>query len=209
MSTTNTSVSPPGTADGFRTARRGGQAVTAVIVAWVVFAVADRLESVGRHFLVLGVLRMALLVALLGFTAAFVAPGTRLRRWALGMAGIGAVANLVGGLGSVLTDGWSHDPFAPGAGDPPWYAFVIGLSASLFAVGSVMTGIVGRSGGWLAVAAVLGGVLYPMAFVMQGLYGHDPGDLLGHLIWIAPWLALTIGLTRVRPRQDSNLGPAD
>ena len=75
MSTTNTSVSPPGTADGFRTARRGGQAVTAVIVAWVVFAVADRLESVGRHFLVLGVLRMALLAALLGFAAAFVDTG--------------------------------------------------------------------------------------------------------------------------------------
>ena len=77
---------------------------------------------------------------------------------------------------------------------------MIGLSALLFAVGSVLTGIAGRSGGWLAVAAVLGGVLYPMAFVMQGLYGHDPGDLLGHLIWIAPWLALTLGLCRVERR---------
>ena len=71
------------------------------------------------------------------------------------------------------------------------------LSAFVFALGSVLTGIAGRSGGWLAVAAVLGGVLYPMAFVMQGLYGHDPGDLLGHLIWIAPWVALTFGLTRL------------
>ncbi len=157
---------------------------------------------------------MALLVALLGFAAAFVAPGSRLRRWALAVATIGAVANLAGGVGSVVTDGWSYDPFGPGAGDPPWYAFVIGLSAFLFAVGSVLTGIAGRAGGWLAVAAALGGVLYPMAFVMQGIYGHDPGDLLGHLIWIAPWLALTLGLMRVRqgdrrPRQDSNLGPAD
>ena len=104
---------------------------------------------------------------------------------------VGAATNLVGGIGSVLTDGWSHDPFGQGAlPSPPWYAYVIGLSAFLFAVGGILVGIAGRSSGWPAIAAVLGGVLYPMTFVMQGLFGHNPGDLLGHLIWIAPWFAL-------------------
>ena len=86
---------------------------------------------------------------------------------------------------------------------------MIGLSAFLFAVGTIITGIVGRSAGWLAVAAVLGGVLYPMTFVMQGVLGSDPGDLVGHLIWIVPWVALTFGLSRSsRPRPGGERWPA-
>jgi hypothetical protein len=179
-----------------------GRAVTAVIVAWIVLVVIGGLEPIGRHFVLLGALRVALFVALLAFAAAFVVRGGWLGRLGIVAAALGAGANLVGGVGSVVTDGWSYNPFGPGPEDlaPPWYAYVIGLSAFVFAVGSILTGIAGRSGGWLAVAAVLGGVLYPATVVMQGLYGHDPGDLLGHLIWIAPWLALTVGLSRVAPR---------
>ena len=179
-----------------------GKAITAVIVAWIVLVVIGGLEPIGRHFVLLGVLRVALFVALLAFAAAFVVRDSRLGRLGIAAAALGAGVNLVGGVGSVVTDGWSYNPFGPGTEDlgPPWYAYVIGLSALVFAVGSILVGIAGRSGGWLAVAAVLGGILYPATIVMQGHYGHDPGDLLGHLIWIAPWLALTVGLSRVAPR---------
>lgn len=181
-----------------------GRAVLAVSSVWVVFVVVGPFEPIGRHFLILGVLRVALLVALLGFATAFAVRESRLGRIGLGVAVLGAGANLIGGVGSVVVDGWTHDPFGPGMEDLPgsWYPYVIGLSAFVFALGSILTGIAGRSGGWLAVAAVLGGVLYPMAFVMQGLFGHQPGDLLGHLIWIAPWLALTLGLARVERPQN-------
>ncbi len=187
---------------GEESTSRVGMAVSAVIAAWVVFVVIGGLETIGRHLLILGALRMVLLVALLGFAAAFVARGSRLGRVSLGLVAVGAVANLVGGIGSVVVDGWTFNPFAPGMEDQPvaWYPYVIGLSAFVFAVGCILTGIAGRSGGWLAVAAVLGGVLYPMAVVMQGLLGHDPGDLVGHLIWIAPWLALTVGMSRLGHR---------
>ena len=120
----------------------------------------------------------------------------------LGVAAVGIVANLAGGVGSVITDGWNYNPFGPGAAaSPPWYAYVIGLGAFIFALGSILTGIAARSAGWLALAALLGGLLYPMAVVMQELYGHDPGDLLGHLIWIAPWLVLALGLSRIGSRR--------
>lgn len=60
---------------------------------------------------------------------------------AWGVAAVGAVANLAGGVGSVVTDGWDYNPFAPGAAEsPPWYAFVIGISAFIFAFGSILTG---------------------------------------------------------------------
>ncbi|MGI9085240.1 MAG: hypothetical protein ACR2FE_08090 [Aeromicrobium sp.] len=197
MNPQDRTASPPVDDRGIRSPVGAGRAVAPVIAVWVVFVVAGGLEPIGRHFLVLGLLRVSLFVALLGFAAAFVARSGLLGRLGLGAAAIGAGLNLLGGIGSVITDGWSYDPFGPGSAlEPPWYAYVIGLSAFVFALGSILTGVAGRSGGWLAVAAVLGGVLYPMAFVMQGLYGHDPGDLLGHLIWIAPWLALTIGLAR-------------
>jgi hypothetical protein len=182
---------------GTRSPRDVGRVVAVVIAAWVAVIVVGGLESIGRHFLILGVLRLALFAALLGL--AWVAPRSRLGRLGLIAAAVGAGANLVGGVGSVFTDGWTHDPFGPdAAASPPWYAYVIGLSAFIFAVGSVLTGIAARAAGWPAVMAVLGGVLYPMTFVMQGLYGHDPGDLLGHLVWIAPWLALALGLARFR-----------
>lgn len=183
---------------GIRSPQVVGGVVSAVIAAWVVLVVVGGLESVGRHFLILGVLRLALFAALAALALTIAAPRSRLGYLGLGAAAVGAAANLAGGVGSVVTDGWTYDPFGAGAADlaPPWYAYVIGLSAFIFAVGSVLTGIAARSAGWLAVAAVLGGVLYPMAFVMQGLYGHDPGDLLGHLIWIAPWFVLSVGLSR-------------
>ena len=197
MDTSSRIDASPGTDRGIRSPRDIGRVVAVAIAAWVAVIVVGGLEPIGRHFLILGVLRLALFAALLGL--AWVAPRSRLGRLGLIAAAVGAGANLVGGVGSVVTDGWTHDPFGPdAAAAPPWYAYVIGLSAFIFAVGSSLTGIAARSAGWLGIAAVLGGVLYPMTFVMQGLYGHDPGDLLGHLVWIAPWLALALGLARFR-----------
>jgi hypothetical protein len=174
-----------------------GRIVTAVIAGWVILVVVGGLEPVGRHFLILGVLRLALLAALIGLSLSTSTHRSRLGATGLVIAAVGAVVNLAGGVGSVVTDGWNYDPFGPdAAASPPWYAYVIGLSAFLFALGSILTGIAARSAGWLAHTAVLGGVLYPATILMQGIYGHDPGDLIGHLIWIAPWFALVLGMSR-------------
>ena len=179
-----------------------GRIVAAVIAGWIILVVVGGLESVGRHFVILGILRIVLLAALVVLVLKAGRNPNRFGVLGLGVAAVGAFVNLVGGVGSVVTDGWNYNPFAPGAtASPPWYAFVIGISAVIFALGSILTGIAARSAGWLAVAAVLGGVLYPMAIVMQELYGHDPGDLLGHLIWIAPWLVLALGLSRIGSRR--------
>lgn len=176
-----------------------GTLVTAAVAVWIIFVVVGGLEPVGRHFVILGVLRLALFAALVGLALSASSTPSRLGQLGLGVAAIGSLANLAGGVGSVATDGWNYNPFEPSAAaSPPWYAFVIGISAFIFAIGSILTGIAARSAGWLAVAAVLGGLLYPMTVVMQELYGHDPGDLLGHLIWIAPWLFLAWGLSVVR-----------
>jgi len=179
-----------------------GRMVAVVIAGWIILVVVGGLEPVGRHFVILGVLRIALFAALVALA---IKTGQHQRRFGvfgLGVAAVGVLANLAGGVGSVVTDGWNYNPFGPGAAaSPPWYALVIGLSAFLFALGSILTGVAARSAGWLALAAVLGGLLYPMTIVMQELHGHDPGDLWGHLIWIAPWLVLALGLSRIGSRR--------
>ena len=183
---------------GNRLPRAIGRVVSAAIAGWIVLVVVGEFESVGRHFVILGILRIALFAALVGLALVASTHRSRLGLVSLGVAAVGAAANIAGGVGSVVTDGWNYNPFGAGADvAPPWYAYVIGLSAFIFALGSILSGIAARSAGWLAVAAVLGGMLYPMAIVMQELYGHDPGDLLGHLIWIAPWLVLALGLSGV------------
>ena len=188
--------------EAYRAPRMVGRIVAAVIAGWIILVVVGGLESVGRHFVILGILRIALFAALVALALKARRTRSRLGVFGLGVAAVGVVANLAGGVGSVITDGWDYNPFAPGAAaSPPWYAFVIGISAFIFALGSILTGIAARSAGWLAAAAVLGGLLYPMAVVMQELYGHDPGDLLGHLIWIAPWLVLALGLSRIGSRR--------
>ena len=48
---------------------RIGQAVAAAILAWILFATLGDLQTNGLHLMVLGVLRMALLAALLAFVA--------------------------------------------------------------------------------------------------------------------------------------------
>jgi hypothetical protein len=185
-----------------RQSRLIGQIVATVITGWIILVVAGGLEPVGSHFVILGVLRIVLFAALVALAVKAGQRRSRFGVFGLGVAAVGAVANLAGGVGSVVTDGWDYNPFAPGAAEsPPWYAFVIGISAFIFALGSILTGVAARSAGWPAVAAVLGGLLYPMAVVMQELYGHDPGDLVGHLIWIAPWLVLALGLSRTDSRR--------
>jgi hypothetical protein len=163
-----------------------GYVLAAAIAAWVVFALADQLEPNGRHLLVLGALRIVMLGALLAFAAKVGADATRLGRFGLGAAAVGAVVNLTGGVGAAVTDGWSFNPFAPGGpAEPPWYAYLVMIGAIVFMIGTMLVGIVGRRAGWLAVAVILGGVLY-VAVGPLGPYGH--------LVWVAPWFALALGL---------------
>ena len=177
-----------------------GQVVTGAVLAWLAFVLVGGLEAMGRHFVVLGVLRLAMFAALLALILLVGAQSGRLGRLGLGVAALGAVLNLLGGIGAVVTDGWTYNPFAPAVdGAPPWYAYVIGGSAALFALGSIVAGLAARSAGWPAIAALLGGALYPMVFVLQGVYA-DTGAVIGHLVWVAPWLALSLALAVWRPR---------
>lgn len=163
-----------------------GYLTAAVIAAWVVFALVDEPEPNGRHLLVLGALRIVMLGALLAFAARFGADATRFGRFALGAAAVGAVVNLAGGVGAVVTDGWSFNPFAPGGpAEPPWYAFLVLAGAMVFTLGTILVGVAGRRAGWLAVAVILGGVLYAAV---------GPLGANGHLVWVAPWFALALGL---------------
>ena len=162
-----------------------GYVLAAVIAAWVVFGLLDELEPNGRHLLVLGALRIVMLGALLAFAAKVGADSTRFGRFALGSAALGAVVNLVGGIGAVVTDGWSFDPFGPGGpAEPPWYAYLVLAGAMVFTLGTILVGIAGRRGGWLAVVVILGGILYA-AFPL-GAYGP--------VIWVASWFVLALGL---------------
>jgi hypothetical protein len=105
------------------------------------------------------------------------------------VAAVGATFNSVGAVGSVVMDGWTFDPFSTGGeartGSELWYAFVIGLSSFVFAIGTTLVGIAGRPLGWLRISAILAGVLYLVAI---------PLGTPGHYIWIAPWIALAAGL---------------
>ena len=127
-----------------------------------------------------------MLGALLAFAAKVGADASRFGRIALAIAALGAAVNLLGGFGAVVTDGWSFNPFGPeGPAEAPWYAFLVLTGAMVFTLGTILVGIAGRRGGWLAVAVILGGVLYAAAIPL-GAYGH--------VVWVAPWFALALGL---------------
>lgn len=69
-------------------------------------------------------------------------------------------------------------------------------SALLFALGTVLVGIAGRSAGRLGVATILAGACYPLVFVLQMPFGEVTGAVIGHLVWVSAWLALAVGLAR-------------
>ena len=175
-----------------RAARFGaGHVAAAVIAAWIVYVLVGGLEGTGQHFVVLGALRVVLFGALLAFAVAVGANAGRLGRAGLAIAAVGAGAYLLGGVGAVATDGWSFDVFAgDGEFEPPWYAYVLGLSGILFALGTILVGIAGRSSGRLAVAVILAGALFPVVFALQ-----EPLGFAGaHIVWLLPWMALAAGL---------------
>ncbi len=170
-----------------------GHVAVAALAAWAIFVLVGGLDGIGRHFVILGALRIVLFGALLAFAVSVGAHTHRLGRAGLIVAGVGAVAYLAGGVGSVVTDGWSYDVFASdSAVETPWYAYVMGLTGIIFALGTLLVGIAGRrsGGGRLAVAVILAGALFPALFVLQPL-----GHTVGHMVYFAPWMALAIGLT--------------
>lgn len=188
-----------GDTTGGRPARvNAGHVTVAAIVAWLGYVLVGGLESVGRHFVILGAMRVVLFGALLAFALASGAQARRLGRAGLGLAGVSALANLVGGVGAVATDGWSYNPFAPELDDvaAPWYAYVIGLSALAFAIATILVGIAGRGSTRMTTPVVLGGALYPLVFVLQGPLGASTGGTVGHILWLAPWLVLGAALSR-------------
>ncbi len=163
-----------------------GFVTAGAIAAWLVFALLDQLAPNGRHLLALGVLRIVMLGALLAFAGLVGMQASRLGRTALSIAALGAVVNLAGGVGAVLTDGWPFDPFAPGGPEePPWYAYLVLAGAAVFMLGTILVGIAGRLRRRLAVAVILGGVLYASV----GLLGS-----YGHVVWVLPWFALALAL---------------
>jgi len=185
-----------------------GHVAAAVIAAWIVYVLVGGLEGTGQHFVVLGAVRVVLFAALLAFAVAVGAHAGRLGRAGLGIAAVGATAYLLGGVGSVATDGWSYDVFAgPGELDPPWYAYVLGLSGILFAVGTILVGMAGRSGGRLAVAVILAGALFPAVFALESTLGFAGA----HIVWLVPWMVVAAGLIAGpvdRPRSGLNPVPA-
>lgn len=174
-----------------------GHVAAAALAAWLLYVLVGGMDGIGRHFVVLGALRVVLFGALLAFALAAGAHERRLGQVGLVLAGLGALVNLVGGIGSVTTDGWSFDVFgAEGPADPPWYAYVIGLSGFLFALGTVLVGLAGRAAGRIAAAVVLAGVLFPAVFVLQ-----DVSHAVGHIVWLAPWGVLAAWLAAAEPRR--------
>ena len=181
---------------------RVGQLAAVTIIGWVAFALLADLEPNGLHLLVLGGLRVVLFATLLAFASWSNATSSRLGRFGLGLAAVTAVGGLVGGVGAVVTDGWGYNPFLDTLPlSTPWYAYVIGASVLLFAVGTIVVGLAGRAAGWPALAAVAAGAGYFATVALQAPLGATTGAVVGHLIWIAAWLALALGLMASRGRQ--------
>ncbi|MDQ4025099.1 MAG: hypothetical protein M3217_06375 [Actinomycetota bacterium] len=178
--------------EGRPTTRIGaGHVAAAAIAVFVVYALVGGLKGTGRHFVELGAMRIVLFGALLAFAQGNGASARRLGRAGLVIAGMTAVTYLAGGIGAVATDGWSYDVLDPSVeGDPPWYAYVIGASAMLFALGTLLVGIAGRAGSRLAVAVILAGAMFPLVFVLESALGFAGA----HALWLAPWMALSVGL---------------
>jgi hypothetical protein len=173
-----------------------GYITAAVITAWLVYVtLAGGLVPGGRNFLILGAVRIALFAALIAFARLAIARTGLVGRVGFLLAAVGAAAYVGGAVASIAVDGWSFNPMADGNADPPLYLIVLGLSANLFALGTVLVGIAGRAGGWLAAAVVLAGLLYPLV-----LFPLQPfGTTAGHVVWLAAYLVLAGGLVASKP----------
>ncbi|HEV2755126.1 MAG TPA: hypothetical protein VG318_05040 [Actinomycetota bacterium] len=179
--------------EGRPTARIGaGHVATAAIAVFVVYALVGGLKGTGRHFVELGALRIVLFGALLAFAQGSGAGARRLGRTGLVMAGITAVTFLAGAFGAVATDGWSYDIFDPSleGDEAPWYAYVIGASGILFALGTLLVGIAAWGRSRLAVAAILAGAMFPLVFILETPLGAAGA----HSVWLAPWMLLSVGV---------------
>lgn len=181
-----------------------GTVTVAAVGAWSAYAVIGGIEPNGRHFLELAGMRLVLFAALLAFGLSLAGRVPRVLTLGLVLSGLGAAAYLVGAVGAVGTDGWSFDPLADPSAEPPWYLMVIGLSANVFSLGAILVGIAGRAAGWPAAAVALGGALYPLL-----LFPIQPfGVTIGHLLWLLPWLALGVWMSRTGSRQ-ATVGTAE
>jgi len=163
-------------------------------VAFLAYILAFGLDTTGRHLFVLSLARLAFLAGLGAFLLTTGLSGG-LARTGFGLAAAGALLNLAGAVGHVATDGWSYNPFDGQRATAPWYAYVIGISALLFFIGTVVVAIaalrstVARP---LAVAVLLAGV----SFLLAG-----PFVVPGHFVWTVAWVAL--GILVIRAHRES------
>jgi len=159
-------------------------------VAFLSYILLAGLDTTGRHILVISLVRLSFLAGLIA-VAATVRLSRGLSRVGLGLAAVSAVLNLVGAIGWVVTDGWSYNAFdADGPDSPPWYAYVIGSTAILFAFGTILAGIAAiraRVKPALAVAVLLAGLFFPAALLGDAV---GLGAAIGHAFWTLPWLAV-------------------
>ena len=149
--------------------------------AWALTPIA---EPEGRAFILLGFARIVVFFALWAVASLAAGEQSKLMTTGLYLAFVGALANALGAIGAVVTDGLEYNPFETAANvEPPWYAYVIGLSAFVFALGALLVGIAAWRAGVkrAGLAAILGGAIYPVAFIA-----------VGHAIWALPWLALGV-----------------
>ena len=169
-----------------------GHVAAAAIAAFVVYVFVGGLEGTGRHFLELGALRVVLFGALFAFALGSGAHARRSGRAGLVIAGVAAVGFVAGAVGAVATDGWSYDIFGSSEVEAPWYAYVIGASGILFAVGTLLVGIAGRAGSRVAVFVIAAGAMFPLVFILEAPLGAAGA----HAVWLVPWMAVAIGLIR-------------
>ncbi len=158
------------------------------IVAFLAFAAATGLPGNARSFVVLGALRVVLFAALLAYV---VHSGTssRLGRVGLGFVAVTTVSYLVGGIGAAVTDGWSLDVLTEeNTTYTPWYAYVLGASFLVYAVGTLLVGLATRRARpGPARALMAAGLVAPFAIGVSESVGH----VAGHTLLLAPWLVFT------------------
>ena len=156
-----------------------------VAFAFLVYIGVAGLGTTGQHLFVISLARLGFLVGL----GAIVAASRRQSRLLYGgftLAVVAAVFNLVGAISHIAIDGWAFDPFsgALAAAQPPVYSMIIGLTAVLFALGTILVAIGllrQKASTRLAWVTLFAGVLYAVAI---------PLAALGHIIWTIPWLVL-------------------
>lgn len=186
-----------------RAERIAAVVLLAACALWVAYAVLGDFDTIGRHFIALAVLRVAMLALLFAIARTASARSSGLGRTGLALAAAGAALFLVGALGAVATDGWNFNPLGTAAearSDASlWYAYAIGMGFFLFTIGVVLVGIAARSVGWPAAVLILTAVVH---------VASSPWPLAAHLLWVTGWMVVAGALAAMPPGNRGGGEPA-